>query len=105
MFLLWLLWSALPAVTAVLAMAVPIKAQELALKASSPLRILLDLQRREISVVLDGRMRGSWPVAIGDSKTPTPHGGFAILRKEVNPMYVSNKSGLRKELSGPTSPI
>ena len=52
-----------------------------------------------------GRMRGSWPVAIGDPKTPTPHGGFAILRKEVNPIYVSNKSGQRKELSGPTSPI
>ena len=45
------------------------------------------------------------PVAIGDPKTPTPHGGFAILRKEVNPIYVSNKSGQRKELSGPTSPI
>ena len=56
-------------------------------------------------MVLDGRMRGSWPVAIGDPKTPTPHGGFAILRKEVNPIYVSNKSGQRKELSGPTSPI
>ena len=50
-------------------------------------------------------MRGSWPVAIGDPKTPTPHGGFAILRKEVNPIYVSNKSGQCKELSGPTSPI
>lgn len=44
-------------------------------------------------------------MAIGDPKTPTPHGGFAILRKEVNPIYVSNKSGQRKELSGPTSPI
>ena len=50
-------------------------------------------------------MRGSWPVAIGDPKTPTPHGGFAIIRKEVNPIYVSNKSGQRQELSGPTSPI
>ena len=56
-------------------------------------------------MVLDGRMRGSWPVAIGDPKTPTPHGGFAILRKEVNPIYVSNKSGQRKEPSGSTSPI
>jgi lipoprotein-anchoring transpeptidase ErfK/SrfK len=70
-----------------------------------PSRILLDLQRREISVVLDGRMRGSWPVAIGDPKTPTPQGGFSILTKKVNPIYVSNKSGQRQELSGPTSPI
>ena len=98
-------WCVLPIVVAALATAVPSRAEELALRAPEPSRILLDLQRREISVVLDGRMRGSWPVAIGDPKTPTPQGGFAILRKEVNPIYVSNKSGQRKELSGPTSPI
>ena len=98
-------WCVLPIVVAALATAVPSRAEELASRAPVPSRILLDLQRREISVVLDGRMRGSWPVAIGDPKTPTPHGGFAILRKEVNPIYVSNKSGQRKELSGPTSPI
>ena len=98
-------WCLLPIVVAALATAVPSRAEELASRAPVPSRILLDLQRREISVVLDGRMRGSWPVAIGDPKTPTPHGGFAILRKEVNPIYVSNKSGQRKELSGPTSPI
>ena len=98
-------WCVLPIVVAALATAVPSRAEELASRAPVPSRILLDLQRREISVVLDGRMRGSWPVAIGDPKTPTPHGGFAILRKEVNPIYVSNKSGQRQELSGPTSPI
>ena len=98
-------WCLLPIVVAALATAVPSRAEELASRAPVASRILLDLQRREISVVLDGRMRGSWPVAIGDPKTPTPHGGFAILRKEVNPIYVSNKSGQRKELSGPTSPI
>ena len=98
-------WCVLPIVVAALATAVPSRAEELASRAPVPSRILLDLQRREISVVLDGRMRGSWPVAIGDPKTPTPHGGFAIIRKEVNPIYVSNKSGQRQELSGPTSPI
>ena len=98
-------WCVLPIVVAALATAVPSRAEELASRAPVASRILLDLQRREISVVLDGRMRGSWPVAIGDPKTPTPQGGFAILTKEVNPIYVSNKSGQRKELSGPTSPI
>ena len=39
------------------------------------------MQRREISVVLDGRMRGSWPVAIGDTKTPMPQGQFSNLKK------------------------
>ena len=72
---------------------------------SSPSRILLDLQRREISVLLNGRMRGSWPVAIGDPTTPTPQGEFAILTKKINPIYVSEKSGSRQELSGPKSPI
>ena len=98
-------WCVLPVVVADLATAVPSRAEELALRAPVPSRILLDLQRREISVVLDGRMRGSWPVAIGDPKTPTPQGEFAILTKKINPIYVSEKSGSRKELSGPTSPI
>ena len=98
-------WRVLSVVVAALAMAAPLRAQELALKASSPSRILLDLQRREISVLLNGRMRGSWPVAIGDPKTPTPQGEFAILTKKINPIYVSDQSGSRQELSGPTSPI
>lgn len=90
---------------AALAMAVPVRAVEVALNTSLPWRILLDLQRREISVVLDGRMRGSWPVSIDDPKTPTPQGEFSILTKKIDPIYVSKKSGRRKELSGPTSPI
>ena len=88
-------WRSLSVVVAALAMAVPLRAQELALKASSPSRILLDLQRREISVELNGRRHGSWPVAIGDPKTPTPQGEFAILTKKINPIYVSEKSGSR----------
>ena len=95
----------LPVMAVALEMAVPVRAEELALNTSLPSRILLDLQRREISVLLDGRMRGSWPVAIGDPKTPTPQGEFSILTKKIDPIYVSEKSGQRKELSGPTSPI
>ena len=95
----------LPVMAVALAMAVPVRAEELALNTSLPSRILLDLQRREISVLLDGRMRGSWPVAIGDPKTPAPQGEFSILTKKIDPIYVSEKSGQRKELSGPTSPI
>ena len=95
----------LPVMAVALAMAVPVRAEELALNTSLPSRILLDLQRREISVLLDGRMRGSWPVAIGDPKTPTPQGEVSILTKKIDPIYISEKSGQRKELSGPTSPI
>ena len=83
-------WFALPAVFVAMAAAVPVRAEQLALQSPSPSRILLDLQRREISVLLDGRMRGSWPVAIGDPKTPKPQGEFAILTKKINPIYVSD---------------
>ena len=40
--------------------------------------------------------------------TPRPRrlrGQFSILTKTIDPIYVSEKSGKRKELSGPTSPI
>ena len=47
---------------------------------------------------------GARPVAIGDTKTPTPKGEFAILNKKVNPIYVTHKSGQRRELRGPSSP-
>ena len=79
-------WCVLPVVAAALATAVPLRVEELALSVPSPSRILLDLQRREISVVLDGRMRGSLPVAIGDPKTPTPQGEFSILKKTIDPI-------------------
>ena len=76
---------ALSGVVAALALAAPLRAQELALKSSSPPSNLFDLQRREISMLLNGRMRGSWPVAIGGIKTPTPQGEFAILTKNSTP--------------------
>ena len=81
-------------------------AADLALReVTSTSRIVLDLQKRQISVMRDGRRLGPWPVAIGDPKTPTPVGEFAILNKKVNPVYITHKSGQRKELSGPSSPI
>ena len=68
-------------------------------------RIVLDLSQRRISLVRGNQRLGSWPVAIGDPKTPTPKGEFAILNKKVNPIYVTHKSGQRRELRGPSSPI
>ncbi len=68
-------------------------------------RIVLDLSKRQISLVRGGQRLGSWPVAIGDPKTPTPKGEFAIRTKKVDPIYVTNKAGQRRELRGPSSPI
>ena len=79
---------------------------EVALQRSPrPSRIVLDLSKRQISLLRDERRVGSWPVAIGDPRTPTPKGDFAILTKKVNPIYVTHKSGQRRELRGPSSPI
>ena len=68
-------------------------------------RIVLDLSKRQITLVRGEQRLGAWPVAIGDPKTPTPKGEFAILNKKVNPIYVTHKWGQRRELRGPSSPI
>jgi lipoprotein-anchoring transpeptidase ErfK/SrfK len=83
----------------------PVAAQDLALWTSTDSRIVLDLRRRQISVIRAGQRLGPWPVAIGDPQTPTPKGTFSIVSKQVNPVYLSTKGGQRRELVGPTSPI
>ena len=89
-----------------LSSAVSAKPVEMALQRSPrESRIVLDLSQRRISLVRGDQRLGSWPVAIGDPKTPTPKGEFAILNKKVNPIYVTHKSGQRRELRGPSSPI
>ena len=83
----------------------PVAAQDLALWTSTDSRIVLDLRRRQISVIRAGQSLGPWPVAIGDPQTPTPKGTLSIVSKQVNPVYLSTKGGQRRELVGPTSPI
>ena len=82
------------------------EAAEVALqRAQEESRIVLDLGKRQISLLRGEQRLRTWPVAIGDPKTPTPRGEFAILNKTVNPIYVTHKSGQRRELRGPNSPI
>ncbi len=94
------------ALASIAALPVSAAAAELAMRrSSSSSRVVLDLSRREISVVSGARRLGPWPVAIGDPSTPTPLGEFAILTKKVNPVYVTHNNGQRRELVGPSSPI
>ena len=73
--------------------------EELALRRpASESRMVLDLSKRRITLVRGEQQLGSWPVAIGDPKTPTLKGEFAILNKKVNPIYVTHKSGQLREL-------
>ena len=79
---------------------------ELALRKSArESRIVLDLSKRQITLVRGEQQLGVLSVAIGDPRTPTPNGEFAILNKKVNPIYVTHKSGQWQELRGPSSPI
>jgi lipoprotein-anchoring transpeptidase ErfK/SrfK len=68
-------------------------------------QILLELGRRTISLVEDGKVLGSWPVAIGDPATPTPTGTFAVRNKVVNPQYESTKSGKVNPTTGAQGPL
>ena len=77
-------------VAAALAMApawTPVQAQ------SNSREIVLQLDKRTISLREGGKVLGSWPVAIGDPSTPTPLGRFSVQNKVVNPKYQSTKSG------------
>lgn len=72
---------------------------------TSTREILLELRKRTISLVDNGKVIGSWPVAIGDPATPTPTGRFAVRNKVVNPQYQSTKSGKNNPTIGPQGPL
>ena len=67
--------------------------------------ILLELGKRQISLLENGKVMGSWPVAIGDPATPTPTGRYKIRNKVVNPQYQSTKSGKNNPTIGPQGPL
>jgi lipoprotein-anchoring transpeptidase ErfK/SrfK len=67
--------------------------------------IVLELGRRQISLVEEGKVLGSWPVAIGDPRTPTPTGRFVVENKVVNPIYQSTSSGRVNSAVGPQAPL
>ena len=68
-------------------------------------RVVLNLGRRQISVVRQGQTLGPWPVAIGDPATPTPSGVFKVENMMMNPQYQSTKSGKLHPKRGPQSPL
>ncbi len=68
-------------------------------------RVVLDLGRRQISVVRQGQTLGSWPVAIGDPTTPTPSGMFKVENMMMNPQYQSTNSGKLHAKRGLDSPL
>ncbi|MEB3317368.1 MAG: L,D-transpeptidase [Cyanobacteriota bacterium] len=67
--------------------------------------ILLELGKRTISLVENGKVIRSWPVAVGEPATPTPTGRFAVRNMVVNPQYQSTKSGKNNPIIGPQGPL
>jgi len=72
---------------------------------TSTKQIVLELRKRTISLVDNGKVVGSWPVAIGDPSTPTPTGTFKVRNKVVNPQYQSTKTGRNNPTIGPQGPL
>ena len=83
----------------------PIEGEDPATPATITRKIVLELGKRTISLLEDGVVQGSWPVAIGDPKTPTPVGTYKIQNKIVNPQYESTKSGKVNPTIGPNGPL
>jgi lipoprotein-anchoring transpeptidase ErfK/SrfK len=72
---------------------------------TSTREILLELGKRQISLLDNGKVLGSWPVAVGDPATPTPTGRFKVRNKVINPQYQSTKSGKNNPTVGPQGPL
>ncbi len=72
---------------------------------TSTREIVLELGKRTISLRDNGKVLGSWPVAIGDAATPTPKGRFEVQVKVVNPQYQSTASGKINPTKGPNGPL
>lgn len=93
-----------PASTAVITPAV---APALAPAVEAPLarEVVLELGKRQISLMQGSTVLGRWPVAIGDPRTPTPTGRFTVENMVVNPMYQSTSSGKINSKVGPQAPL
>ena len=98
--------SAQPAATGQPAATSPVPASAPATAVLSANReILLELGKRTISLLENGQVVSSWPVAVGDPATPTPTGTFKVRNKVVNPQYQSTKSGKNNPTVGPQGPL
>ena len=84
---------------------VPPAATTAAATATSNRKIVLELGKRTISLWEGSKVLGKWPVAIGDSATPTPKGLFSIRNKVTNPQYQSTKTGKNNPTIGANGPL
>jgi len=67
--------------------------------------VVLELGKRQISLMQGSTVLGRWPVAIGDPRTPTPTGRFTVENMVMNPIYQSTSSGKINDKVGPQAPL
>jgi lipoprotein-anchoring transpeptidase ErfK/SrfK len=72
----------------------------------SPLKLQVDLGSRQLSVIENGEVIETYPVAIGKPSYPTPKGNFSIRRIIWNPRWVPPDSpwARKKSPKGPGDP-
>ena len=51
----------------------------------TPWRVVVDVDRRTVSLLHDGRVRRSWRAVVGAPLTPTPRGLFAVSERVRQP--------------------
>jgi lipoprotein-anchoring transpeptidase ErfK/SrfK len=49
--------------------------------------IVVSLEDRKLALVVDGRVKETYTVAVGKASTPSPEGTFTIERRVMNPTY------------------
>jgi murein L,D-transpeptidase YcbB/YkuD len=66
-------------------------------KEAASLRLEVDLSERQLSVIENGEVTETYPVAIGKPSYPTPKGSFSIRRIIWNPRWVPPDSPWAKK--------
>jgi lipoprotein-anchoring transpeptidase ErfK/SrfK len=64
--------------------------------------ILISLADRKLALLVNGKVKAVYPVAVGKPSTPSPVGTFKIERRVVNPVYSHDG---RTVQPGPQNPV
>ena len=75
------------------------------LRGQSSRHVVMLRGRRRVFLLDNGRLRNAFPVAIGMPGWETPTGGFEVLQKIPNPVWVHPVSGARVEEQGSDNPL
>ncbi len=72
-------------------------------------RIVVDLSAYKLTLIRDGKVVMTFPVAVGQAAYPTPTGTFSVVQKQVDPTWLPPSSPWAKGLGpippGPGNPL